>query len=114
MRRWLAEIGEEPDARFTFANERTYLAWNRTALGAVVAGLAVINVLNPDRNDALTEVMGLALIALGFVLSGASYWNWYRCERALRLRQPLPHSPLLLILSVVTGLVAVGTAISTL
>ena len=33
--------GTEPDARFTFANERTFLAWNRTALGCVVAGLAV-------------------------------------------------------------------------
>ena len=24
----------EPDVRFTYANERTFLAWNRTALGS--------------------------------------------------------------------------------
>ncbi len=41
----LGDVGEEPDARFTFANERTFLAWNRTALGCVVAGLAVSHVL---------------------------------------------------------------------
>ncbi len=37
--------GSEPDARFTFANERTFLAWSRTALALVVAGLAVIQLL---------------------------------------------------------------------
>ena len=26
------EIGDEPDVRFSYANERTFLAWNRTAL----------------------------------------------------------------------------------
>ena len=35
------EDGTEPDARFTFANERTFLAWSRTALALVVAGLAI-------------------------------------------------------------------------
>jgi len=30
--------GTEPDPRFTFANERTFLAWSRTALALVVAG----------------------------------------------------------------------------
>ena len=34
----------EPDARFTFANERTFLAWHRTALALVVAGLAIVAV----------------------------------------------------------------------
>ncbi len=27
-----ADEGTEPDPRFTFANERTFLAWSRTAL----------------------------------------------------------------------------------
>lgn len=113
-RRNLGELGEEPDARFSFANERTYLAWNRTALGAVVAGLAVANVLAPDDEGIGPELLGVALILLGLVLAGLSYVNWFNNERALRLRLPLPHSPLLLVLSVVTGLVAVAAAVYTL
>jgi putative membrane protein len=31
----------EPDYRFTLANERTFLAWIRTALGLVAGGIAV-------------------------------------------------------------------------
>ena len=41
------ENGSEPDARFTFANERTFLAWSRTAIALVVAGLAAIQLLPP-------------------------------------------------------------------
>ena len=37
----LREEGTEPDPRFTFANERTYLAWNRTGLALVGGGLAL-------------------------------------------------------------------------
>ena len=39
--------GAEPDVRFTFANERTFLAWSRTALALVVAGLGVVQLLPP-------------------------------------------------------------------
>ncbi len=39
--------GTEPDPRFTFANERTFLAWSRTALALVVAGLGVVQLLPP-------------------------------------------------------------------
>src|SRR5690606_969632 len=37
----------EPDARFTFANERTFLAWNRTALAMVIGGVAIVQLLPP-------------------------------------------------------------------
>ncbi|HET7074401.1 MAG TPA: DUF202 domain-containing protein, partial [Mycobacterium sp.] len=30
----------EPDYRFTMANERTFLAWQRTALGLLAAAVA--------------------------------------------------------------------------
>ena len=42
----LAAIGSDPDPRFTFANERTFLAWNRTALAFVAAGLAAAEFLD--------------------------------------------------------------------
>ncbi|MET1000460.1 MAG: DUF202 domain-containing protein, partial [Acidimicrobiia bacterium] len=37
----LREVGRDPDPRFSYANERTFLAWNRTALALIAAGLAV-------------------------------------------------------------------------
>ena len=33
--------GEEPDPRFTLANERTFLAWIRTSLAFLAGGIAV-------------------------------------------------------------------------
>ena len=110
----LDQVGEEPDARFSFANERTYLAWNRTALAVIVAGLAVTNILIPDDPGAGPKVIGVTFMVLGVLLAGASYFNWYAAEKALRERRPLPHSPLLLILSIITGVVAVIAAIYTL
>ena len=113
-REHLSDIGEEPDARFSFANERTFLAWNRTALGCLVAGLAVTHVLAPDDADVWPTVVGVMLIVLALLLAIVSYVNWYAAERAMRLRIPLPHSPLLLILSVATAVVALVAAIASL
>ena len=39
--------GSEPDYRFTLANERTFLAWIRTALALAAGGLGAIALL-PD------------------------------------------------------------------
>ena len=35
----------EPDYRFTLANERTFLAWERTALGLLAAAVAVVQLV---------------------------------------------------------------------
>lgn len=102
--------GSEPDARFTFANERTFLAWNRTALGCVVAGLAVSHVLKPENGSTVgPKIAGLALMALGGLLAMLSHRNWAASQRALRLREPLPQSKLPTFVAVVTAVVAVAT-----
>ena len=59
--------GEEPDARFTLANERTFLAWNRTALALISVGLAVTQLLPPFRVTFGRRIIGLPLIVLGAV-----------------------------------------------
>ncbi len=106
--------GSEPDARFSFANERTFLAWNRTALGCVVAGLAVSHVLKPENGSTVgPKVAGLALMALGGLLALSSHRNWAASQRALRLGEPLPQSKLPMLVAVVTAVVAVATMIYT-
>jgi putative membrane protein len=85
----LHEVGTDPDPRFTFANERTYLAWNRTALALIGGGLAAGQLLNFDTR-AVRLIVGLVPILLGAVLAAVSYRRWEARERALRLGQPLP------------------------
>jgi len=43
----ISRVGEAPDYRFSLANERTYLAWIRTALGFLAAGVG-LDQLAPD------------------------------------------------------------------
>jgi putative membrane protein len=110
--RWLIgippeEVGEEPDPRFSYANERTFLAWNRTALALISVGLAVTNLLPPFHVRFARRAIGLPLIALGAFIALASLREWSANQRAMRQRQPLPVARLPLVVSVVIGIVAV-------
>jgi putative membrane protein len=104
--------GTEPDPRFTFANERTFLAWSRTALALVVAGLAIVQLLPPFPGVPLgRHLLGVPLIALGAVLATASYAEWVHNQRALRRGEPLPHSVLPWILAATIAGMALISAV---
>jgi putative membrane protein len=98
-RQRLQEIGREPDARFTYANERTFLAWNRTSLALVVTGVAATQLLPEFDIEFGRRLIGIPLIALGGVLALVAYRHWYENERAMRLGQPLPESRMTLVLA---------------
>jgi putative membrane protein len=85
-----ADEGGTPDPRFTFANERTFLAWSRTAIALIAGGLAAGQILHGSGR----LVLASALMTLGALLALGSYRRWRREERALRLGQPLPTSAL--------------------
>ena len=103
----LNEVGEEPDVRFTYANERTFLAWNRTALALLATGVAATQLLPVLDIEFGRRLLGLPLIAMGALLAVASYRRWDANERAMRLGEPLPASPLPRLLAVGIGVVAV-------
>jgi len=86
----LHTVGEDPDPRFTFANERTFLAWNRTALALIGGGLAAGQLLEFD-SEAVRLLVSLLPIALGGILAVTSFRRWEDNERAMRLRKPLTH-----------------------
>lgn len=68
--------GHEPDYRFTLANERTFLAWIRTALALLAAGVA-LDQFAPDLGSRnFREVAGivLALLAGGTAVGGLRRW----------------------------------------
>ncbi len=98
-------VGSEPDYRFSFANERTFLAWIRTALALIAGGLGVETVL-PEFGG--RKELGLLLLVLGMAVAATSYRRWSRNERALRTGSPLPPSNLPSLLAI--GVAAVGLA----
>jgi putative membrane protein len=100
-------VDSEPDARFTFANERTFLAWNRTALALIATGVAATQLLPKFDVEFGRRLLGLPLIALGALLAVTSYRYWRQNEAAMRRGLPLPRSPMPLVLSIGIGAVAV-------
>ena len=86
-------VGYGIDPRFSFANERTFLAWNRTALALISAGAAAAAFLHTDLPGAKV-VVALPLIVLGAVLAATSYRRWERNERAMRLGEPIAYDDL--------------------
>ena len=107
-----ADDGTEPDPRFTFANERTFLAWSRTALALVVAGLGVVQLLPPFPGVPWgRHVLGVPLIVFGAVMAVVAYGEWVRSQRALRLGQPLPRSAMPKLLAGVVTVIAVIAAV---
>lgn len=103
--------GRDPDYRFSLANERTFLAWIRTALALVGGGLAIAALLPEDGIGALRDVAALVLVAFGTVLGGASFARWARNENAMRHDLPIPASVLPLVLSLGVLVVAVLVAV---
>ncbi len=88
----------EPDYRFTLANERTFLAWQRTALGLLAASVAVVQLVPELAVPGARHVLGALLAALAILTAGAGMWRWGKVDRAMRRGLPLPRhlTPLLL------------------
>ena len=109
--RWprsLYATGTEPDPRFTFANERTFLAWIRTGLGFLAAGVAIAAVAQlTERLGVEVRIASIILVVCGLACGIGAFSRWMINERAMRLGQPLPSSRLLLVLTSVVAVVGV-------
>jgi putative membrane protein len=86
---WVYNAGTDPDVRFTMANERTFLAWIRTALGFLAAGVAV-DVVDLDLSDVAQRTLAALLLLLGLVCAVTAWVRWARTERSMRLHQSIP------------------------
>lgn len=98
-------VGEEPDPRFSLANERTLLAWLRTGLALVVAGVALVALADLFDTQRLFETTAALAFLGGGLAAVLGYLRWARIERALRLHQPLPAAhAALVVLGTVLGI----------
>jgi putative membrane protein len=80
----------EPDYRFSLANERTLLAWVRTALALDAAGLGVVRFAPPLGGRGGREAVGAILIALGAITAWSGYRRFLSADRAIRAGAPIP------------------------
>ena len=102
------DLGTPPDYRFTLANERTFLAWIRTALALAAGGLGVVHLL-PEFGG--REPLGIGLLALSLVVAVASYRRWVLLETAMRRGETFPPSRMPAVLAAATALVGLAAAI---
>ena len=109
MARWWRDDpseGSEPDYRFTLANERTFLAWVRTALGLLAAGVAVRQLVEPFDIEGGRTALALLGIAASVVLVVGAYLRWVSVQGAVRRGEPLP--PARLVPLVAVGIVVIA------
>lgn len=105
------DVGEDPDPRFSMANERTFLSWIRTALALDAAGLGVIQLLPELAVPYAREVIAISLVILGTVVASASFRRWAVVEDAMRSRRSLPPSWLPGLLAATLGTLSLVTVL---
>src|SRR5690606_32524923 len=83
--------GTEPDYRFTLANERTFLAWMRTALALLAGGIALEEVAGAFSTEGTRTALAVTAVLFSLVLAASAFHRWRQVQRAMRLDEPLPH-----------------------
>ncbi|UCZ61858.1 YidH family protein [Mycolicibacterium phocaicum] len=96
----------EPDYRFTLANERTFLAWQRTSLGLMAAAVAVVQFMPELAIPGLRYVLGVGVGAMAVLTAVAGLRRWSQVDRAIRNDEPLPQASAPTFLT--TGLALIG------
>jgi putative membrane protein len=94
------------DPRFSLANERTYLAWIRTALALVVAGLVAAKAID-FHHETWRWVVALPPIVGGGAMALEARRRWRTYEAAMRAGKPLPAAGSMGLLSALLAVYAV-------
>lgn len=114
--RWQSE-GDEPDYRFTLANERTFLAWIRTSLSFLVSGILLDQFVGGMwLISYIKRFISLGLIGLAAILCTVAYLRWRNNQIAMRQNAPLAKGVILPILTgylvFISGLIGLLVLIS--
>ena len=104
---WWPTEGEEPDPRWSLANERTLLAYSRTALAFIVAGLAVAGSRPIADTSFWFAALGLPMIVVGAVVAVGGGRRFLATQRAMRTGAPLGAPVVAALLPVAIGLIAI-------
>jgi len=99
----------EPDYRFTLANERTFLAWQRTSLGLLAAAVAIVQFVPQFGIPGARHIIAAFLTILATLTAGLGLCRWRQVNDAMRRGQPLPRQRATIVLGL--GLVLLGVLI---
>ncbi len=80
----MAEPQQDVDYRFLLANERTFLAWMRTALALIAGGVALDQFVQVAGARELVAFLGIFAIVLGGIVAILGIVQWRRADRAMR------------------------------
>ncbi len=107
MSSWRKE-GNNPDYRFSLANERTYLAWIRTSL-ALLAGAIGLDQFTPDFAIPSLRIGLSAFLCLSSgLLAIFAYRRWADNEKSMRNNVPMRYTSFLKIISAITLLISLA------
>ena len=101
----------DPDYRFTLANERTFLAWLRTALALLAAGVAVVQLLPEFGIEGARRTVGVVSVALGIAVAVAAIRRWRVVQHAMERAEPLPPSRMPLLLGAALAVLGLAVAV---
>jgi inner membrane protein YidH len=80
---WVWQGGRvDVDPRFTLANERTFLAWIRTALG-MLAGAAALDAIDTGWPESAVRVLAAVLAVAALMSIVIAWWRWRRVQLAI-------------------------------
>jgi putative membrane protein len=99
------------DYRFLLANERTFLAWMRTALGLIAGGVALDQFVRLEDGEGLVVLVALATLAAGALVALVGTVRWVRTDAAMREGRPLGRSPMLIVVGSLVAALAVVIAL---
>jgi putative membrane protein len=82
------------DYRMSFAAERTYLSYLRTALALLAGGVAVVGAFPHAGHEDVRRAMGVVLVLAGLVTAVGARLRWQRVDAIMQRGEPLPRSAL--------------------
>ncbi len=106
--------GQAPDPRLSLANERTFLAWTRTALAMIAGGVGIEAFVGEAIPAWVRILVACVLLAIGAVLAVGSFLRWRNVEIAMRRGDDLTVSVLAPFIAVGVAVVAVGLLVAVL
>ncbi|MGW0160882.1 YidH family protein [Mycobacterium sp. NPDC003323] len=101
----------EPDYRFTLANERTFLAWIRTALALIAGGIAVVQFVPSFGIPGVRHGLSVLLTAGGGILAALAVRRWQRVQAAMRSDADLPPTIVPVLLGAAIFAITIGVLV---